>query len=70
VTTVLISVSVFDDRALMAWSSVVDGVSSPLQHIGRLDADRWAEMFGRLLPSDVVRVAVTDRRGGRRAEAA
>jgi hypothetical protein len=62
-TTVLVSLSVFDDRVLMTWSSIVAGVSSPVQQIGRVDADRWSEMFGRLLPSDVVRVSVTDRRG-------
>lgn len=61
-TQILISLTVFDDRVLMTWSSIVDGVSSPVQHIGRVDDARWAEMFARLLETDRVRVAVTDRR--------
>jgi hypothetical protein len=35
---------------------------SPIQHIGRMDAARWADVFGSMLPSDDVRIAVTDRR--------
>jgi hypothetical protein len=60
-TTFLISLSVFDDRTIGAWSSVHDGHVSPIQHIGRMDAARWADVFGSILPSDDVRIAVTDR---------
>jgi hypothetical protein len=61
-TVILVSLTVFDDRVLMTWSSMVDGVSSPIQHIGRVDDERWREMFGRILETDRVRVVVTDRR--------
>jgi hypothetical protein len=61
-TIVLVSLTVFDDRVLMTWSSRVDGVLSPVQHIGRVSDAIWAQMFGRLLTTDRVRVTVTDRR--------
>lgn len=66
-TVVLISITIFDDRSIMTWSSIVDGVASPIQHIGRVDDSTWSDMFGRLLETDRVRVCVTDRRDGSEA---
>lgn len=58
----LLTVSVFDDRAIMAWSTIVDGHESPIQHIGRASITTWMNTFGSILETDRVRVSVVDRR--------
>lgn len=61
-TVILVTLSVFDDRTIMAWSSIHCGKVSPVQHIGRVDDATWSQMMRRILADDRVRVCVTDRR--------
>jgi hypothetical protein len=61
-TIFLLSVTVFDDRSILAWSTVCDDAPSPIQHVGRASAQTWRDVCGSILESDRVRVCVTDRR--------
>ena len=65
-TIFLLTASVFDDRTILNWSSIVNGESSPIQHIGQTSEKTWTDTFGSILETDSVRLCVTDRRKGGR----